>query len=373
MTRSTLLVLGVVGVVALAGVASALDGGGGAGAPGVAAAPSTTTAAAVPATAADAIPIGDIRRLPKPTPGELHGALAVWSTGECLPVAMDLDRLVSTTAGTMRSGCAVWTSPDDRWIALVPLHAQQVYAARAIADRGRDTGLRYTQFDPPTVTVADDGSTASCDGAHVRLAHAGRVTTVRTFPTSNAANDERCTTGAIGASVVRLSEDRRRLVDVVSGRTVRRLARRAPATVVAIATSSDGYVAVADAADGLPSATVYAPSGQVASTSRRIGHAGAVGELTIARGGAAVALGTANGWTITNLRNGRTLNSPGGSLVLDVAFSPDGSTMAAATLTGIVFARVADLTPRWFIDFPSQAIGWFPAKLFPGTRTAPIG
>jgi len=78
-------------------------------------------------------------------------------------------------------------------------------------------------------------------------------------------------------------------------------------------------------------------------------------------------------WTVTNLESGRTLTSPGGSLVLDVAFSPDGDTLAAATLTGIVFARVADLAPRWFLDFPSQAIGWFPAGLFPDTRTAPIG
>jgi hypothetical protein len=379
MNRSTLGVVGVVGVVVLAaagtGLQSALRGHGSEPAPDAAAAPPATTAPATtgPATTAEAIPVGDIRRLPRPRPGELHGALAVWSTGDCLPVAMHLDRLVSTTVGTMRSGCAVWTSPDDRRMALVPYHAEQVVAARAFADRGGETGLRYTQFDPPNVTVADDGSVASCDATHVRVARDGKVITVRSFFVSEAVNDERCTTGAVGASIVRLSADRRHLVDVVSGRTVRRLPRPVPPAVVAIASSADGYVAVADGADGPPSAVVYAPSGAVATARRRIGQPGAVGELVVAKGGTAVALGTANGWTVTNLRTGRTLTGPGGSLVLDVAFSPDGTMLAAATLTGIVFARVADLAPRWFLDFPSQAIGWFPAQLFPETRTAPIG
>jgi hypothetical protein len=172
--------------------------------------------------------------------------------------------------------------------------------------------------------------------------------------------DEGCVTGAIGRSVVRLAGDRRRLVDLETGRTARRLAQPTRRPVIGIVGSSDGFVAVVDAANGGPQATVYGPGGAVAFRRRAIGEvAGPLSELQLARGGAAIAVGTLNGWVVTSLANGREVTSPGGAVVTDVAFAPNGTAVAETTLDGVVFLSLPALEPRWVVPVPSEAVVWY--------------
>ena len=190
-----------------------------------------------------------------------------------------------------------------------------------------------------------------------------RARMMRMFAPVAGLTDERCVTGAIGSTVVRLSDDRRRLVDLVTGQTARRLARPAPRPIVGIAASSDGYVVIADAAGEAPHVTVYGPGGDVAIVRRPIGRSGgAISKLLLARHGVAVALGTDDGWVVTSLVSGRTLVSPGGALVTDVAFAPDATAVAETTLDGVVFARLPRLEPEWFVGIPSQAVVWYDVR-----------
>ena len=233
--------------------------------------------------------------------------------------------------------------------------------ANAIKGRPEASGVDYDPGNKGALTVTDDGAVATCDGSNVVLGRNGRGRTVRSFTPLHNGFDERCVTGAIGGSVVRLGDDRRSLVDVTSGRVVRRLAAPARTSIVAIVTSSDGYVLIADREDGTPRGTVYAPSGAVAIPRQPIGRDVNVRKAVLARRGAAVALQTSLGWDITSLRNGHALVAPGGARVTDVAFSPDATAVAETTDAGVVFADLPELTPRLFMDRPARAVAWFPA------------
>ena len=122
MKGATLVVVGVAGLVAVAavvsGVRSAVGGGGDATHAAATPVAATTTPAATTAPT-DTLPVGDVRRLPKPRAGDLRGTLVIYSAGLCLPVVVDLGRLVSTSVGTMGSACSAWVSPGGRRLAMV--------------------------------------------------------------------------------------------------------------------------------------------------------------------------------------------------------------------------------------------------------------
>ncbi len=385
MRAGAAVAVGAAGLVAAAAVATGIrgairhdDAAPAAAETAATASTATTTAAppaAVPGTTAPTLPVGDLRRLPKPRAGDLDGTLLIYSAGLCYPIIVDLARLVSTSNSRI-GACNEWVSPGGRQVALTlppPENGELRTETPLQASPPRDTGLPYVPGEAAAVTVTDDGTVAICDGRHVLVARHGRVRTARTLTPAAAGFDERCVTGAIGAEVVQLADDRRRLVDAVSGATVRRLAAPVRQPVAAIASSSDGDVLVADTVDGILQGTVYGPDGSVLISRRPVGRAHTVRKAELARGGTVVALQTEHGWDITSLANSHTLAfTPGGFQALDVAFAPDGHAVAAATVHGVVFATLPDLTPRWLIQLPAQGVGWFPAALFPDLRTAPV-
>ena len=83
-------------------------------------------------------------------------------------------------------------------------------------------------------------------------------------------------------------------------------------------------------------------------------------KLALARDGIAVAVQSSRGWEVTNLLSHATLAAPGRARVDDVAFSPDGDTVALATENGVVFASVSDLTPKALLPKSYQALAWLP-------------
>ena len=361
MKPSTGVAVGVAGVVAVAaiasGVKSAIDRSEGS-------ATTAATPAAVPAAGATtALPIGDVRRLPPLAAGEYEGRLVLYSSDQCRPIVVDLAHIQATRVAGMLPACSVWVSPRLEQLAALtlPPQEQEVMTATAIDGLPEASGVDYDPGNTGALTVTDDGAVATCDGSNVILGRNGRARTIRAFTPLHNGFDERCVTGAIGRSVVRLGADRRSLVDVTSGRVVRRLAAPARKLLVAIVTSSDGYVLIADREDGTPRGTVYAPSGAVAIPRQPIGRDVTVRKAVLAKGGAAVALQTSLGWDITSLTNGHALVAPGGARVTDVAFSPNATAVAETTDAGVVFADLPELTPRLFMDRPARAVVWFPA------------
>jgi len=374
----TAIAVGIAGLVVAAAVIAGIHGGvDHTGQPAPAAARTTAADAAAPpvATVPTALPVGDLRRLPKPRAGDLEGALTIYSAGLCLPIVVDLGRLVSTSSA-QRGACNEWVSPGGRQVALTqPPPEDGVLRTETPMQVSlpRDTGLPYLPGKAAAVTVTDDGVVATCDGRHVLVATHGRVRAVRAFTPAAAGFDERCVTGAIGAQVVRLADDRRRLVDAITGATVRRLAAAVRQPVAAITASSDGDVLITESANGALEGTVYGRDGSVLVARRTVGRAGTVRKAALTRAGTVAALQTEHGWDITSLANGHSLAfTPGGVQALDVAFSPDGTMVAAATLHGVVFATLPDLVPRSLIQLPAQGVGWFPEALFPHLRTAPV-
>ena len=87
--------------------------------------------------------------------------------------------------------------------------------------------------------------------------------------------------------------------------------------------------------------------------------------MVLARGGVAAALRTEDGWVVTSLVNGRALTALGRARINDVAFSPDATTVAMATESGVVFADLPALAPRSFLEVPAGAVAWFEASRFP--------
>jgi hypothetical protein len=318
-------------------------------------APRARATGAAPATAAT-IPVGDVRRLPKP-PAGLRGTLVVYATDSCVPIGFDFARAQPTAVAGLLSGCQLWVSPAGTMLALIG-HSTLISLSAIPGPAPDDTGLRYVPLNP-LVTVADDGAIGICDGSAVVLWRPGRAHVTLRSVRGIRDSGERCVTGAVGSAIVRLSGDRRALVDVATGHTVRRLAEPARRSVVAIAASSDGYVAVADVADGAAEATVYGPAGNVTTERRPIGlTAGDVSKVLLARRGVAIALGTTEGWSVTSLVSGHISKQPRGATVTDVAFAPDAAAVAETTLDGVVIAGLPDLRPEGFLDIPSLAVFW---------------
>ena len=326
MRAGAAVAVGAAGLVAAAAVATGIrgairheDAAPAAAETAATASTATTTAAppaAVPGTTAPTLPVGDLRRLPKPRAGDL-GRRAPDLLGRPLPpdhrpprAARQHQQLAGSAPAA--SGCrraagqVALTQPP-------PENGELRTETPLQASPPRDTGLPYVPGEAAAVTVTDDGTVAICDGRHVLVARHGRVRTARTLTPAAAGFDERCVTGAIGAEVVQLADDRRRLVDAVSGATVRRLAAPVRQPVAAIASSSDGDVLVADTVDGILQGTVYGPDGSVLISRRPVGRAHTVRKAELARGGTVVALQTENGWEITSLADGHTLAfTPGG-------------------------------------------------------------
>src|SRR5262249_49016993 len=143
--------------------------------------------------------------------------------------------------------------------------------------------------------------------------------------------------------------------------------------LAAIATSIDGDVLIADASQSDLRGTVYAPDGSVLFARRPVAQGGVVRKAEVARGGTVVALQTASGWSITSLASGRTLDlTPGGVAAVDATIAPDGRTVAAATVYGVVFASLPGLAPESLIALPAQGVAWFSQPLFRHLRTAPV-
>ena len=361
MKGSTAIAVGAAAVVALAavgsGLKSALDGSGGAG---------TTTASATGTggtTTAAALPVGDVRRLPPLAAGEYEGRLVLYTGADCRPVMIQLAHIQATAPSAMSPACNVWVSPGQQKLATIlpPPQDHEVMTATAVAGRPEPSGVDYDPGNTGALTVSDRGAVATCDGSSVVLGRDGRSRTVRSFTPVDNGFDERCVTGALGTDVVRLADDRRSLVDVATGRVVRRLAVPARQPIIAIASSSDGLVLIADTQDGTPAGTVYGRDGRVRVPRQPIGRGVAVRTVVLAKGAAAVALQSSRGWDITSLTNGHTLVSPGGARVTDVAFSPDATAVAETTDAGVVFADLPELAPRLFLDTPAKAVAWFTA------------
>jgi hypothetical protein len=359
MRGSTVLVVGVTGVVVVAAVVSSFRGGGdSSGAPAA-----TTAAATTPTLTTPALPVGDVRRLPPVTPGAYPGRLFAFTSNLCVVVVTDLTTFRVTNPGGVGNACTIWPSPGNVALASQepPPDDAAVRVAPVFDGRSDDTGLRYVPGNAPGgLSVADNGDVAACYGTSVRLSHEGRVQTVRAFTPVDGQFDERCVTGAIGRRIVQLGDDRTSLVDVTTHRVVRRLAAAVRSPVVAIASSPDGLVLIADLADGPPQGTVFGRSGKVLYPRTPIARGVAIRKLVLSRDGIAAAVQSSRGWDVTNLQSHKTLIAPGRARVDDVAFSPDGDTVALATENGVVFAQVADLTPRTVLTQSYQALAWLP-------------
>jgi hypothetical protein len=99
----------------------------------------------------------------------------------------------------------------------------------------------------------------------------------------------------------------------------------------------------------------------VARPRTAIGRGVSIRRIVLSKGGIAVAVQSSRGWDITNLVSHKTLVAPGRAVVNDVAFSPDGDTVALATDRGVVFAKVSDLAPRALLPELYGALTWLPA------------
>lgn len=319
----------------------------------------TTTATAPSPTAAE-FPVGDLRRLPAPAPGTHDGDLVVFDALTCNPLQIDLATL-AISPSTAPASCVVWSSPGGTAFAHVgPPNLEEVQVGAAPEEVGIDA---HVSFAPGTrngaLTVTDDGTVAVCDGESVRVSHDGRVQTLRTF-TSDGQFDERCITGALGASVIQLRGDRRSLVDLLTRKVVRRLAEPVNRPLAGLVSSSDGLVMAIDIHDGTPSGVVYGPDGDVLVPRQPLGTSTRFRKLLLARGGGAIAMLTSRGWQVTNTKTGLNINAPGGAPITDVAFSAAGDEFAAATQVGILLAVVPGLAPKALLPGTYQALVWLP-------------
>ena len=361
MRASTLLVVGFAGVVAVAAVVSGIRGSGDDDSPAATTVATTTAStSAAPATTAAEFPVGDLRRLAPPAAGAYDGDLVLFDALSCEPTKIALAALTVEPTEAPTS-CVVWTSPGGTAFAHVgPPNLEDVRVSSAPEDEGTDTGLTFfpgTRNGPLTVT--DDGTVAVCDGESVRVSHDGRVQTLRTF-TNNGQFDERCITGALGASVIQLGADRRSLVDLRTRRVVRRLAERVHGPLVGLVASSDGLLMAIDINDGTPSGVVYAADGAVATARQPLGTSSRFRKLLLARGGGAIAMLTSRGWQVTNLTTGLNINAPGGAQITDVAFAEAGDKFAATTEVGVLLAAVPGLAPKALLPGRYQALLWLP-------------
>jgi hypothetical protein len=364
MRGSTLLAVGVAGAVALAAIVSGIRGSGG-DSPEAAPTPAAGTAAATTTTTTTepALPIGDVRRLPALTKDAYPGRLFGFTAGLCEVVVADLATFEITNPAGVENVCTIWPSPGEKALASrrPPPDDAAVLVARVVDGRAEETGIDYVPGRASgALTVSDDGTVAACDGTSVRVARAGRVQTALEFTPVDGLFDERCVTGAVGKRIVQLGDDRRSLMDVATRKIARKLAEPVRSPVVALTSSADGLVIVADLADGPPQGTVFDRAGNVVMARAQIARGVAIRKMILARGGGAVAVQSARGWEVTNLSSRTTLVAPGGARINDVTFSPDGTVAALATEHGVVFADVSNLAPKAFWPQKFQALVWLP-------------
>lgn len=360
MRGGSAVVVVIAGVVAAAAIVSGVRGvlNDDDGDPDAPAAPSGPTTPTDEAPASTAVPIGDLRRLPPPAAGDWSGRLMVFARPDCTPRQLDLATLAATDLAGPAPACTVWPSPGAQ--ALASTQDEPVLVARPADGAAVLSGIDYAPGAHGALTIADDGGVAACDGTRVRYARLGAARTVRSFTPVEGIFDERCITGAVGRRVVRLGGDRRSLVAVPGGQVVRRLAEAVERPVVAITSSPDGYVIVVDTADGTPRAVVFDPDGAVTVPRVAMGTGVRIRKILLSHGGGAVAILTSRSWEITNLATGLTLATPGGTRVTDVAFSPAGDALAAATDAGLLLADAPSLAPRALLPDPVQAVVWLP-------------
>jgi hypothetical protein len=362
MRASTVLAVGFAGIVAVAAIVSGVRGAGRGGGDSPAATTSGTASASAVTTSTAAIPVGDLRRLPTPEAGAYAGLLVAFDALSCEPTRIVLATMTAD-ASPGPPTCSIWPSPAGRRFARTgPPGLEEVLVATSPETAGADTGFSYAPgARNGALTVTDDGSVAICGGASVRVWHDGRTQTPLAFTPVDGVFEERCVTGALGTGVVRLGDDRRSLVDVRTRRVVRRLAEPVGVPLAGLISSPDGLVMALDITDGTPQGTVYAEDGSVVVPRLPLGNATRFRKLLLARGGGAVALLTARGWQITNLRTGLNITAPGGTRITDVAFSPDGASFVATTEVGILFAAVRGLAPTALLPGTFQAVVWLPA------------
>jgi hypothetical protein len=360
MRGSTLLAVGVAGAVALAAIVSGIRGSGDTSPP-AGSAPAAPTATAT--TTGDALPIGDVRRLPALQEGTYPGRLFGFTANLCVVVVADLASFEITNPGGVEDACTIWPSPGNRALASrrPPPEDVAVLVATVLDGRPAETGIDYVPGRAiGALTVTDDGTVAACDGTSVRLAREGRVQTVLQFTPVDGLFDERCVTGAVGNRIVQVGDGRRTLIDIATRKVVRRLAEPVRSPVVALTSSADGLVIVADLADGPPQGTVFDKGGNVVMPRTQIARGVSIRKIVLAKGGGAVAVQSARGWEVTNLSSQTTLVAPRGAQINDVTFSPDGTVAALATEHGVVFADVSNLSPKSFWPQEYQALVWLP-------------
>jgi hypothetical protein len=344
--------------VAVAAVVSGVRGGGDDDSPAAPTAAATTAKA--PVTTGEEFPVGDLRRLAPPAAGTYDGDLLLFDALSCEPTKIALATLAVAPTPAPAS-CVVWSSPGGASFAHVgPPDLEEVWVGSSPEEPGTDTGLT---FSPGTrngaLTVTDDGTVAVCDGERVRVSHDGRVQTLRTF-TNDGQFDERCITGALGASVIQLAADRRSLVDLRTRKVVRRLAERVEQPLVGLVASSDGLVTAIDINDGTPSGVVFGADGGVLVPRQPLGTSSRFRKLLLARGGGAIAMLTSRGWQVTNLTTGLNISTPGGAQITDVAFAARGDEFAATTQVGVLLAAVPGLEPKALLPGRYQALVWLP-------------
>jgi hypothetical protein len=344
----------VAGVVAIAAVVSGVRSGGGDDSP----AATDATAATITATA-EAIPVGDLRRLPPPQPGTYAGSLVAFDALTCQPEWIDL-ATVTRRASPARPACNVWSSPGGTAFARTgPPELEEVRVAATPDTAGTDAGITYPAG--PThgaLAITDDGTVAVCDGTSIHLSRAGRVQTLPALVPVDTQFADRCIIGALGARVIHLADNGGSFVDLATGRSVRRLAKPASMPLAGLASSPDGLVIAIDVLDGAPEGVVYGVDGNVVVPSTPVGDRTGYRKVLLSPGGRAVAVLTARGWQITSLESGASITAPGGARIIDVAFSPDGRAFAATTEAGILFAAVGNLAPASLLPGTFRAVAW---------------
>ncbi len=311
-----------------------------------------TTSAPAPALPA----LGDVRRLPAPEPGAYAGVLLVGGPS-CRPEEIDLATLTRSTGGATPQMCTAWASPSATVVAWVRGDRSPEGLPLRLTDRATGRTAVLGQLVAPTgagtPAVADDGSLLVCGEDGIRLLVPGNdVRVVRAFTRSAGFLDQRCVAGFVRGRPAGLSDDRTAVVDLLTDETLAILPARIEGQATALVSAGD-VVVVGELRNGAPAATSSA--GAVAVPT---GQGARIRKALLAPGGALLALRSEAGFEIVDLTNGRRLVRPGGTNFEDVAFSPDGRTIAAATRAGILFIDATTLAPQTLLPGETLGVLW---------------